>query len=190
MHNIHHVVYSVNISKATITNEINAHVEQETWGEGGHGLNQPIRFIDKVMSDYDSAKQFLKDNDRGWYDQLAVKFKDIPRDKTTKKLEELKQKRKELWKVFSENSNKVNATEFKAEFIGCKHCNSKINKVYIKSNYCPVCNADMRSETTLKKIQATKIKLNNLDADIKEEERKLAEKHGDIKWLVKYEYHT
>ena len=190
MHNINYVSYLITISQKTITKEIDEHVKHETWQEGGHGLDKPIRFIDKVMSDYDSAKQFLKDNDMGWYDQLAVKYKSLPRNKTSKRLEELRQKRKELWKVFAENSNKVNATEFKAEFIGCKHCNSKINKVYIKSNYCPICNADMRSETTLKKIQATKIKLNNLDADIKEEERKLAEKHGDIKWLVKYEYHT
>ena len=190
MHNINHTVYSIKISKEVITNEIDNYIRQETWREGGNGLDRPIRFIDRVMSDYDSAEHFLKENDKGWYDCLAVKFKDKPRNKTTKKLDDLKQKRKETFLEYDKLNRKVAALDFKAEFIGCKHCNSKINKTYIKSNRCPICNEDMRSETTLKKLENMKEKINKIDNDIKAEERKLAEKYGEIKWLVKYEYHT
>ena len=190
MHNINHVVYSINISKEVITKEIDNHVKQETWQEGGHGLIKPIRFIDKVMSDYDTAEQFLRENDDGWYDQLAVKFKDTPRNKSTKKLDELTQKRKETFLEYDQLNRKVAALDFKAIFVSCKHCESKINKAYIKSNRCPICNKDMRSETTLKRLESMKAKLAKIDTDIKAEERKLAEKYGEIKWLVKYEYHT
>lgn len=190
MHNINYEVFSVKMSERDMNDELNRYVKQATWQEGGHGLDHPIRFIDRVMPDYNSAKEFIDKNDKGWYDCLAVKFKEMPRNKSTKKLDALQQKRREMYLEYNELNQKVFAVEFKAEFVGCKHCGSKINRNYIKSNFCPICRTDMRSETTLKKLNTMKAKIEKIDKEISDEERKIAEKYGEIKWLVKYEYHT
>lgn len=189
-HNIQYFTYTERKSLTAIQNELNDYVKKETWREGGHGLDGKIRFIDKVMPDYQAASDFISQNDKGWYDCLAVKFKDMPKGKSTKKLDELKEKLKVAYNEFEKLNNYVAAKDFKSEFIGCKNCGSKINREYIKSNLCPVCKADMRSETTQKRLEAMRAKVNKLRNDIKDEERKLAEKHGQICWLVKIEYHT
>ena len=189
-HNIEHRTYTERKSTKAITDEINSYVRQATWREGGHGLDGGIRFIDKVMPDYDSAMTFLEQNDKGWYDCLAVKYKEMPRGKSTKKLEELKEKLKVAYNDYETLNNHVAAKDFKSEFVGCKNCGSKINREYIRSNNCPVCRADMRSDTTQKRLEAMRAKVNRLRNDIKDEEKRLAEKHGQICWLVKFEYHT
>lgn len=43
---------------------------------------------------------------------------------------------------------------YKSAIISCAKCNSKINKEYIPDYRCPICNADMRSESTIKRIDA------------------------------------
>lgn len=189
-HNIEHYTYSLKKSKESIQKELDAYARKATWQEGGNDLGQNIRFYDKVMPDYDSAVEFLEQNDRGWYDQLAVKYKEMPRGKSTKKLDELKEKLKVAYSDYEKANTHVVAKDFKSEFIGCKNCGSKINREYIRSNNCPVCHADMRSDTTQKRLESMRAKVNKLRNDIKEEEKKLAEKHGQICWLVKIEYHT
>ena len=189
-HNIQYFTYTERKSLTAIQNELNDYVKKATWREGGHGLDGNIRFIDKVMPDYQAASDFISQNDKGWYDCLAVKYKEVPRGKSTKKLEELHERLKVADKEYTQLNNYVAAKDFKSEFIGCKNCGSKINREYIKSNACPVCRADMRSETTQKRLEAMRAKVNKLRNDIKDEERKLAEKHGQICWLVKIEYHT
>jgi hypothetical protein len=99
-HNIEYRDYSEKTDKKKIYADINQYVQQATWREGGHGLDKDIRYIDKIMPDYDSAYQFLQDNDRGWYDCLAVKYREIPRGKSTKKIEELRVKCQEAWQEY------------------------------------------------------------------------------------------
>ena len=63
----------------------------------------------------------------------------------------------------------------------------------MKSNKCPLCGEDMRSDTVLKNIARLKALEKELGKAIREEELKLAEKVGkkcEILWLVKVEYHT
>lgn len=189
-HNIQYFTFTERKSTKAINTELNEYVRKATWNEGGHGIDGGIRFIDKVLPDYQAACDFIEKNDRGWYDCLAVKFKDTPKDKSTKRLDELKEKLRVAYNEFQEANNKVAAKDFKSEFVGCKNCGSKINREYIRSNSCPVCHADMRSETTQKRLAAMNAKVVKLRNDIKDEERKLAEKHGQICWLVKIEYHT
>ena len=99
-------------------------------------------------------------------------------------------KLRELQQEYEVASSKVVAADFKSDFVGCKHCGSKINREYIRSNACPVCRGDMRSDTTQKRLENMRAKVNRLSNDIKDEEKKLAEKHGQVCWLVKFEYHT
>ena len=59
-HNIEHRTYTERKDKKVIEREINSYVKQATWLEGGYGLDKNIRFIDKVMPDYDSADSFFR----------------------------------------------------------------------------------------------------------------------------------
>ena len=189
-HQIEYRTYTERKDKKSIESEINLYVKKATWQEGGCGLENGIRFIDKVMPDYQSAMAFLEQNDRGWYDCLAVKYKELPSGKSTKKLDDLKEKLRIAYTEYELENRKVVASDFKSDFIGCKNCGSKIRREYLNSNFCPVCHADMRSDTIKKKLASMNAKVNKLRNDIKEEEKKLAEKSGQICWLVKFEYHS
>ena len=189
-HNIEHYSYREGSDLKKIVAGIDEHVRHATYREGGHGLISPIRFVDKVMADYEEAMDYIKQNDRGNYDQLAVKYRKLPQGKTSKKIEDLKEKIKAVRQEYIALNSEIPAKSFKAEYIGCRHCGSKINRTYIKSNSCPICHGDMRSETTMKKLESLRAKIEKLSADLQIEERKLAEKFGEIYWLIKIEYHT
>lgn len=189
-HEVEYYTYKESSDLKKICAGIDEHVRHATYREGGHGLINSIRFVDKVMADYDEAMDYIKAYDRGNYDQLAVKFRRIPQGKTTKKIEDLKEKIKTTRHELYELNNEVPAKSFKAEYVGCRHCGSKINRTYIRSNSCPICHGDMRSETILKKLDTLRAKIDKLSTDLQVEERKLAEKYGEIYWLVKIEYHT
>lgn len=189
-HNIQYYTYKETTDKNVITSELNEYVEKSTWEEGGNGLVHPIRFIDEVLPDYDAGVEYIQQHDKGWYDCLAVKFKTYPNDKTTKKLDDLTAKFNEAHGKFAAAANKVVVKDFKSEFIGCKHCGSKIKKEYIKTNYCPVCNKDMRSDAVKDKISQLHKRQQQLADAIKEEKRKISVKYGETMWLVKIEYHT
>jgi ribosomal protein L37E len=140
-----------------------------------------------------TLKEFIEKNDKGWYDQLAVKFKRFDKPVSSKKLSDLKTRLSEERIKLRELETKVVFTEFKAQYISCKKCGSKLNKDYIKRNNCVVCGYDMRSDTTKSAIARLNAKVKSIEEAIKEETRKLEQKKAkEAKeyWLVKIEYHT
>lgn len=185
-HAIYHHTYPVTMSQQDISNEIG---HNHYWESEGKAPGK-IRFIDVTLPNYEAALEYIEKHDRHWYDNLAVKYKAIPDGKTSKKLETLRAKLSTTYTEYRKLNESVPAKDFKAEFVGCRHCGSKISKKYIKSNYCPVCGKDMRSETLLKRLQTMQEKCEKLRADIKTEEHNLAEKYGKLCWLVKIEYHV
>ena len=193
MHNVKYGVYKENVNKKQVQDYWDEYAAREDWGEGCSGLNQNIRWIDYICEDYDAAYEYIEDHDKGWYDQLAVKFKEYPDIKYSKKYETLMNRLGEVQKKFNALESKVHYAEVAAKFIGCKKCGSKISSAYIKSNYCPVCKEDLRPATTLETLKKYQEKISQLKKEIKEEEKKLQkkmEKQATIKWLVKIEYHT
>lgn len=184
-----YVSYKESISKESILAELDDYVLRMTWQESSHGIDTIRWYENTVCSDYDSAREFL-DNHREYdYDSLAVRYKCIDKEKSSKKLDELKVKCNEVYKKYTEMNKKVVFKEFKSQYIGCKNCGSKLNKDYLNSNKCPLCYYDMRSETLLNQIKNLENKLNDLNLQIKEETKKLNEKYGKVYWLVKVEYH-
>jgi transcription initiation factor IIE alpha subunit len=77
----------------------------------------------------------------------------------------------------------------KAAYIGCPNCGSKLNKERLRSEYCPLCNGDLRAVSTLERIESYKKRIADYEAKIKEERLKRKNK-AEIKWLVKFEYHS
>ena len=192
-HNIEYYSYPITKNQKAIESELQAYAVRKTYEEGGGGLPCSIRWIDRVCDDYESAKAFIEAHDKGWYDQLAVKYKHFDKPITSKRLTELKAQASEARKKLHDLESKVAFKDFKSQYISCKTCGSKLNKDYIRRNFCALCGSDMRSDTTKNAIARLKDKVAALDIAIREEEKKVAHKKAkEAKdyWLVKIEYHT
>jgi len=199
-HEVIYRTYSESINKKEVERDLNCYVSQATWQEGGGGLDKPIRWLDVVCENYDEAEKYIEKSDRGWYDQLAVKYKEYPRVDESKltKYNQLKEKYIQAYKKLDELQNTNHFANLKAAYISCPTCGSKINREYYsakrmscKVNHCPICSANMLKDTALKQIEAAKVKYEKLRKDADEEYTKQQLKNKPrINWLVKIEYHV
>lgn len=194
-HTVEHRIYSVTTKEKQIMAELREYVEMKCFEEGG-SLDD-IRFNDIILDDYNEAERWIKEHDRGDYDQLAVKFRKYndteAKAAPSKRYRELQEKIKTANKRYRELADMPHFKGVKAQLLGCKKCGSKISAAYMQDrNYCPVCRADMRPETTLKLIDAARTKMEKALKEFEAEEKKYHEKLKDkaeICWLVKIEYH-
>lgn len=189
-HCIKYFTYSENHDKRKVEYELDNYVKHQTYEEGGSGLAHPIKWIGStVHPDYNAAVEAIKELDNGWYDQIAVLYKEKLPEATSGRRDELRARLADTNAKFNELNNQIAAQTFKAQFVGCRKCGSKINREYVKSNFCPVCRTDMRSDTTLARLKGYKEKAEKLSSELRKEEQKLAAK-GNTKWLVKIEFHV
>ena len=198
-HNIRYYDYKENCNKAKVEKELDHYVAMEDWQEGASGLPNRIRWIQSVLcDDYDSAEQYIQSHDKGWYDCLAVRYKNpIGQVKVeSKKIFDLKERISKLSSKYAELSSKIHYNGVKSAFVSCSHCGSKIATSYIGKygyvgNKCPVCKTDMRPKTVLDQIETVKKNLDNAKKNLQEEEKKVANRQKqDVRGLVKIEYHT
>ena len=190
MHNIVMNSYPLNVDREQVQKHWDEYAAREDWQEGCTGLYRPIRWIeDEISESYEEAEERISQIDHGDYDQLAVKFKEYKKGNSKKieilaaRLEEVRQGLRKRESVIHYSSDNV-----ASEYVGCKHCGSRIATKYIKSNRCPVCGADLRPATVLNRIDIAKQRIAQLENQIKAEERKNGK--YEVKWLVKIEYHT
>ena len=190
MHNIHHADYPLNVNKKSVQTEWDQYAAHEDWQEGCTGLDKNIRWIESpVYETYEEAEKAIEKLDKGWYDQLAVKYKDnIPLTTKSEKLKELEQKVSDAYKEYDKRSSALYVKTRTSEYIGCSACRSRLSSKHLVSNRCPVCHADLRPETTLKLIAAAETKWKKAQQAIKEYIDKHSKK--EVRWLVKIEYHT
>lgn len=192
-HNISFRTYPEHVNKKAVQAEWDEYVSHVTWQEGGHGLDKSIHWIDHVCNNYEEAEKYINDHDSGWYDQLAVKYREYPEMAPTKALMAL---RKRLETEAAKETAYYEAhsiAAFKAEYVGCPNCGSKLKKDLMKKNSCPLCGTDLRSKTTLDTLKRYAENKKALTKQIAAEERKMeqkAVKQSTIRWLVKVEYHT
>jgi len=150
----------------------------------GYGT-ESIKFLDRIFRNYSDAQDFLY-ADHGEYSGLAVQYKEYSSKDTAKmkdyrsKLIATKQKKDEFEKQHSVKLQK-------ATFIGCSSCGSKLNREKLHGEKCPLCQTDLRSETTLKRIESFKQRIKEYENKIQTEKEK---EHYNIKWAVKFEYHS
>ena len=162
-------------------------------------LNQPIRWIDKVYEDYEAAEKGIEAYDNGWYDQLAVKYKEYEKVKDTKTIENLAKRLENYEKDLLDYKIKNSIVNRKSQFVGCDKCGSKINKKYVNSNVhnqhywntCPLCYNQLSSKTILDTIDKKEKRINETRSKLKEM-RKNNERKGKhrLMWLVKTEFHV
>lgn len=189
MHNIEHYTYPENVHRDYVQRELNYYVQNETRGEGGHGLDKDIRWLEKlpVCKDYDQAVRTIEINDKGWYDQLAVRYYDHSSKFNNKKLEWLKEREKDALAAYREKDG-IWAKNLKAEFVGCRTCGSRLKREYIQSNCCPLCKHDLRPDSTIKAVESALNRYKKAEAARNSYVCDHAPK--TVKWLVKIEYHT
>lgn len=194
-HMVGYRTYPENVDKRIVYADINEILLEENYVENSNGLTNPIRWYEDIqpLLSYEDAKRFIEEHDKKWYDNLAVRFKDIDSLKETKKLKGMKDRYKQIEQDYAKMLNTVECKSFKSQLISCKQCNSKLNKDYMRTNKCPLCGFDIRSDTTKQRILNKEKSLRELKKQIDMEIKKLQEQHNKkssrsrVYWLVKYE---
>ena len=190
MHNIQYFIYQENVNRKEVQSELDSYVAHEDWQEGCSGLYNGIRWLDNqpICEDEDKATVMLNRLDRGNYDNLAVRFYQAQPMKDNKTYRVLQEKASSALKAFREKDNVRYAESVTVEYIGCKACGSKLSRVHIKTNRCPLCGADLRSKTMKNAVDAAEAKWHKAEKAMKDYERQHAKKR--VMWMVKIEYHT
>ena len=190
MHQIEFLTFDKNMSKKEISSHCDLRARTEENDYTG-GLPYPIEWKENgsPFDSYDDAYEYLEDNCcDGWYKQVAVLYRDLNSVKETKKAKDLKSRIIELNNKYQLLNSKIHYKDVKSAFISCKNCNSKINKDYLNSNFCPICHADLRPESTKQRLENMQKNIKNLQKELHKEKLKQKSK-AKIKWLVKIEYH-
>ena len=184
-HIINYMTCEENESRAIVIDDI-----REEAARRGDGYHSDVRWHDEVkpLESYEEAKNFIENRDKGWYDDHAVRYKDYSNAVKTKKMAEYEQKKMQLVKDKQAYAKEHSVKNFKAKLVGCPKCESKLNKSYLWGDSCPLCRAELRSETTMNKLKWYDDKIKEYANRIEEEKKKQAKK-VKIMWLVKYEYH-
>lgn len=192
MHNVHHGTYPENVDKKEVQKYWDSYAAREDWEEGCTGLGRDIRWINHVCDSYEDAERYIEANDNGWYDQLAVKYRELT--KADSRADEIGKEIRAQRLVLMHLEQDFYFKGHKSKFKGCPHCGSQLSLPYLEKfcrNACPVCGNDLRPESHAKKISAAKAKLNSLEKKLEAEKK--TKRRGDtekIMWLVKIEYHT
>jgi hypothetical protein len=184
--------YPEKVNRKDVQNEWDMYVQLEDWQEGASGAS-PIRWIEStICEDYDAAQRFIEHHDKGWYDCLAVRYRDFSKIKPTTQLQKLEERVVKCRTSLYEKERKFHFSEVKSEFIGCKSCGSKIATKHLKCNFCPVCRSDMRPASAFATIDAAKVALKKAETALAVEKKKYQQKckeQAEIRWLVKIEFH-
>lgn len=202
-HQIYHQTYSEKVNRQQVQRYWDNVAMHDDWEEGCTGLPANIRWIENHICDsLEDAEAYIREHDRGWYDQLAIRYKQVDkselksaaRNRLIKQIASYKDKAVEYDSAHS-------VIKLKAEYITCPRCGSKLAKAYlgrdkgrVKANGCPVCEcSDIRAEYIVNQLKSFQDKILKWQTDLKAEEKKLAKKAADkakIMWLVKVEYHV
>lgn len=194
-HNIRFETYHENCNRKAVQETWDSFVAHADYQEGATRLDPPIRWIeDPILNSYEEAEEFIRKNDKHWYDSLAVRFRDYGREanKPSRRIEYLHNKLTTLQYKLRDREEKLFCANRTSEFISCPHCHSKLARKYLTKNYCPVCSEDMRTKTELEAINRLKEQIGYTQKLLEEESKRPRKKKGDftVRWLVKVEYHT
>jgi len=190
MHNIEYYSYGENIKRDYVQRELDSYVAHADWQEGCSGLYHDIRWLESepVCADEEAARETINRRDRGNYDQLAVRYYEPEPIKNNKAFEAMLEKAKAAYSDYLTKDRALYPETLKAEFIGCKGCGSRLSRVHLKFNRCPVCHADLRPKSALNAVASAETKWRKANKAVDNYKRKHATKK--VMWLVKIEYHT
>ena len=187
-HNIRHTSYPETVNKKHVQAEWDEYVRMEDWQEGASGLASPIRWLESnVYPNYDEAEKAIERLDKGWYDQIAVKYY-APVETKSQKLDDLTKACIEARSEYEKRNRALYAERVTSAYISCKECGSKLSRTHLRSNGCPVCHAELRPDHMLKWVDVAKKKWEKACSTKQDWVNKHSKK--EVRWLVKIEYHT
>lgn len=189
-HQIQTFIFNSEISKEEIERKLNRYVNT---AEGTNkGLHDKIHWVsNRICVDEDEAKNYINQLDKGGHQHIAVLFYTYPSETQDKELNDIRLQLQEAVKKYDELRNKLHYKDVKSNYISCRGCSSKLNRIYITTNNCPLCGIDLRPKSTLDKIKALADRVKKLDIKYRECEIAVEKKKANktqIKWLVKIEY--
>lgn len=194
-HAIEFFDYKYETSPGRIMADMNDRAKRE--GDAG-GLYYPVRFENRTpFEDEEAARAYIKSIDRD-YLSIAVPYYEysnstvaepqslkVAREKTQEALMEWRERERRQYYTPETVASKT---------IGCKACESKLAVKYLRGNLCPVCRAELRPESELKRIAALRGQYIKAEQAQDDEEKKYQAKirakgKSETRWLVKIEYH-
>lgn len=185
-HEIKYRTYPASWSLKQITDDVLSCVSQSGDRYGTSSVRVPT---EKVFDSQEEAQSFIEKGDRHWYDGVAVKYMDFTYAEDTEKIKELRAELRDIIRSQGEYIKAHSVHSQKAKFIGCPSCGSKLNKDRLGGEKCPLCWCDLRAASTLERISSFDKRIEKCNEKIVKEQLKRKEK-GDVKWLVKFEYHV
>ena len=185
MHNISYRTFDVKTSRQDISNKVLYIVNHS--GDR-YGTDRVTFHENRIFNNEEEAREWIHEHD-GFYAGIAVKFYDYSDVKPTAKIDELEARLKENLKKKAEYISAHSVKTFKAQFIGCQCCGSKLSRERILGEMCPLCRTDLRAGSTLERIKGFDVKHKEICDKIKAENQKQQDR-AKVKWLVKFEYHS
>ena len=172
-----------NVDKREVEREIAAVARRN-----GDGWNGPMHWHPDVkpLKNYDEAEKWIQEHDKGWYDDHAVRYISHENVKPTKKMGEIQNKIQEIRMTKESYRLAHSVKNRKSEYIGCPECGSKLRREYLQSDHCPLCRTDLRSQTVLDALTGYDKRIKKAQEQLQEEKEK---QPGEVRWLIKYEYH-
>lgn len=179
---------SIKEAMADISSSVRHEADLEEFPNMGTYV-MPIRDIlpGKVFDNFEDAENYCMNEETSWMRNynVMVAFYDTKCVKTTKRLINLKERRKNEISKLNNYAKEHSVSTFKASYISCPECGSKINKEYIHYDRCPLCKTDLRSETTKKTLARYKDNIKQIEKQIRTEEQKQKDKLP-VRYLVAY----
>lgn len=169
----------INIAKDDICCIVRRNADLNEFPNMGNSLNQ-IKFInpDKIPCSLEEAEEIA--DKYKWRRNYNIA---IPLIVESKKMKDIRERIEEEQRKCEEYGQKHSVLTFKASYVSCPKCMSKLNKDYLKNDKCPVCHSDMRSDTTKATLERYKKKITSLKKEY-EEQRK---NKKNIKYVLFYE---
>jgi len=154
---------------------------------GGVGmLGESITWHNRKVADLNAAIDFISGTHEKWEGAMAVSFhldsgKTVGTEKQVAKAEEklnkLKAKHAELG-----NKARDEFVEAKSKLVGCKVCDSRLNRSMLRGTACLVCGENLLSNTWQSRLSVARAKLDKAQAEFT---RLSQPKPGkDIGWVV------
>lgn len=172
-------------SEKAMISEIYESLERERgYYEPHHQKLQLLKDI-PVFKTRDDAMNYINDNSKKYYRNVdvGVRYIDYSNVKQTKAMLDIKRRIEETLEKKKKYEEEHSVTSFKAEFVGCPHCKSKLKKYFLLGEKCPLCRTDLRSETTLITIKNYLSKVEKLEKEYGSLEKELSKK-GQVYWLI------
>lgn len=191
-HQVHITIEKIDCNKKDVFNK---HNEYATWNGDYHSGIDGIRWRDdKAPFDTREECEEYIDNNCNGYINVAYRFYDSDMEFMKHKTYiSLLDRRKSWEKKVSEREREIYADTVKSKYVGCKGCGSSLSRERLsakRTNYCPLCGKDFRSESTLNAIKVARDNYKAAEEAVEKYERDYKKAHkGNMKWMVKSEFH-